>query len=294
MNELTRQLREAARDLLSAGKVDMVLGWEKGSQPFLTPPAFITKAEQADKLCYDDFAIHNLAGYLLDYRDTEYKIALCVKGCDSRSIIQLLNDKQLVRDRLYIIGMPCQGKRDRSFGLLKKCRTCQYPTPLVYDLMLADSSSRQFSGEEAEDSYSDITAFSHQSPDDRYQYWLEKASACVRCFACQRICASCNCRDCIFESERTGWAGRYATPENNLSYFVTRAMHVAGRCTECGECERICPAGLPLMQLNRAVMQAIEENCGKYQAGLAADAISPLCCVPGQRSEKSAVREGEE
>jgi ferredoxin len=28
-------------------------------------------------------------------------------------------------------------------------------------------------------------------------------------------------------------------------FHMIRAFHVAGRCTDCGECSRVCPQGIP-------------------------------------------------
>ncbi|URW87892.1 4Fe-4S dicluster domain-containing protein [Blautia wexlerae] len=28
-------------------------------------------------------------------------------------------------------------------------------------------------------------------------------------------------------------------------FHIIRAFHVAGRCTDCGECDRVCPQGIP-------------------------------------------------
>jgi Na+-translocating ferredoxin:NAD+ oxidoreductase RnfC subunit len=38
-----------------------------------------------------------------------------------------------------------------------------------------------------------------------------------------------------------------------------RAFHLAGRCIGCGECERVCPMGLPLMKLNKKIEKEIKE-----------------------------------
>ena len=37
---------------------------------------------------------------------------------------------------------------------------------------------------------------------------------------------------------------------------MTRALHLAGRCVDCGECERACPADIPLALLNRKVRRS--------------------------------------
>jgi Fe-S oxidoreductase len=46
----------------------------------------------------------------------------------------------------------------------------------------------------------------------------------------------------------------------NLAWHLTRALHQAGRCCDCGECERACPADIPLGLLNRRLAQVVEER----------------------------------
>jgi ferredoxin len=50
-------------------------------------------------------------------------------------------------------------------------------------------------------------------------------------------------------------------------FHLIRAYHVAGRCTDCGECSRVCPQGIPLHLLNRKLIKDINEFYGEYQAG---------------------------
>jgi len=146
MKQVTEKMREVARELLISGRAQVVIGWEKGSEPYLSPPAFITSADQADRLLYDEFAVQNLAVYLLDYRDTNHKVAIFVKGCDSRGVIQLLQEKQLPRERIIVIGVPCRGKRDKKalvkesdwtrLPLLSKCQNCSLTGSAETDISL--------------------------------------------------------------------------------------------------------------------------------------------------------------
>ena len=49
---------------------------------------------------------------------------------------------------------------------------------------------------------------------------------------------------------------------------------MAGRCVDCGACERACPAGIPLRRLAGKMTEIVEELFD-YQAGMDKDA-SPL------------------
>ena len=44
---------------------------------------------------------------------TGAKIGVCVKGCDSRTLVALLQEELVDKDKLYVVGVPCDGIVDR-------------------------------------------------------------------------------------------------------------------------------------------------------------------------------------
>jgi Na+-translocating ferredoxin:NAD+ oxidoreductase RnfC subunit len=65
------------------------------------------------------------------------------------------------------------------------------------------------------------------------------------------------------------------TVQEKWFFQMIHALHLAGRCTECGECERACPVGIPLLLLKRKINKEIKELFD-YQAGTKIDATPPL------------------
>lgn len=59
-------------------------------------------------------------------------------------------------------------------------------------------------------------------------------------------------------------------------FHIIRAFHVAGRCTDCGECSRVCPQNIPLHLLNRKFIKDIDTFYGEYQAGEDTTTRAPL------------------
>ncbi len=283
----TTKAREIAKKLLQDGTVALVLGWEKGSESYVSAPTVVRNVAEVDRLVVDEFSIHNLAALLTDYRDSSEKIAIFAKGCDSRGIIRMIQDRVITRDRLYIIGINCPGMKDpnefarAASGLSKskpadkaaKCQSCQHPNPVIYDEILGETQKPT-----DKQGLAEVEKIENMTSDERYEFFSKEFSKCIRCYACRNACVACNCRTCIFDETKPQWVGRSTDPVNNMLYHIVRAMHVAGRCVECGECQRACPVGIPLMLLNRKLIKDVDQLFGPYQAGMSLedDAIPPL------------------
>ena len=89
------------------------------------------------------------------------------------------------------------------------------------------------------------------APAQRWSFWEEELSRCVRCHACREVCPLCFCERCVADKTQPQWIESSPHGRGNLAWHLTRAMHLAGRCVGCGECTRACPAGIPLGLLNR-------------------------------------------
>ena len=115
------------------------------------------------------------------------------------------------------------------------------------------------------------------SPADRFAFWQSELSKCIRCNACRNACPACSCRKCVFDNDASGIASKANTDSFEEKMFhIIRAFHVAGRCTDCGECTRVCPQGIPLHLFNRKYIKDINEFYGEYAAGAEAGQRGPL------------------
>ena len=115
------------------------------------------------------------------------------------------------------------------------------------------------------------------TPDERYAFWQGELSRCIRCNACRNVCPACTCEKCVFDNPESGVENKAAANSFEEKLFhVIRAFHVAGRCTDCGECSRVCPQNIPLHLLNRKFISDINRLYGDYQAGETDNGRSPL------------------
>ncbi|MCL4515376.1 MAG: hypothetical protein M1379_07325 [Firmicutes bacterium] len=112
MKKLTEEIRRKAKELLADGTVQYILGYEAGRNAYEPRPAFIRRPEDVDRLVWSPFCANTLAKYLFEDRYQEGKIGVIARGCDSRGIVRLINDGQIARDKVYIIGVPCTGLLD--------------------------------------------------------------------------------------------------------------------------------------------------------------------------------------
>jgi len=115
----TEPLQQAASKLLSEGNVAVVIGYGRDEESLFSHPEFVRKAQDAERLVFDDRCFGNLAVYLS--KDTIRrmgKIGIVVKGCDLRAVNVLLREHAVKREDIVLIGVRCSGQGD---PLLGKC-----------------------------------------------------------------------------------------------------------------------------------------------------------------------------
>lgn len=276
-------IRAHAKELLESGQVATFIGWENGRFENQTTPLVITDPSMTDKLIYNEYCTNTLAKYVRDVKDRG-KVGVVVRGCDSRAIIRLIIDKVIKREDVILIGVGCAGVKDRKSGeLLKKCAQCLHNNPVICDEMVGDELQKPM----PEDRFAEVKAIEAMDRPKRSRYFESIYAKCIRCYACRDVCPCCTCRECFVDQRREGWVGKQNNVAENRFYGITRVMHIADRCIECGECERACPMDLPLMKLNRKVIQDLNDLFGEFESSLSLDnSVEPLITYDlGDREE---------
>ena len=85
----------------------------------------------------------------------------------------------------------------------------------------------------------------------------------------------CYCEVCIAEKLDPPWESIAIAPPENRFYHVLRAYHLTGRCIECGECERVCPMGIPVYLYQRYLAEEVRQTFG-FRAGMDAETLAPF------------------
>ena len=236
---------------------------------------------------------------------------MVVKGCDSRSVGQLLAEGLIKREEVVIIGYPCTGvlDNDKVAAALKgiiepgevlaaaetdeelilnfpkkevrlkkadiladKCTRCLFPNSLIADTFVGEPRKAEIDPNAADP----FAAFDALTLEERQTFWNHEMSRCIRCYACRNACPLCVCRDhCVASSRSPEWITQADGVADKLFFQIIHATHLAGRCTGCGECQRACPENIPVVLFKRALNQQVTKLFS-YRAGVDIEGKPPL------------------
>ena len=310
MQKITREVLIAKADeLLKNGTVTKVLGLKKGEFSYDQTPTVFTDIESMKKdFVFDDFSGANFSKYLVkETKKGEGKTLVFLKPCDTYSFNQLLTEHRFDREKVYVVGIACDGMVDikkikgalgdgvvsvdcstdtlkvetlydgvkeiaKADVLAERCRNCKSKKHVAYDELIGEDGEVV-----ASNRFDQVEELEKMSADERFAFWQNELSRCIRCNACRDVCPACTCEKCVFDNPNSGVQNKAAANSFEEQMFhIIRAFHVAGRCTDCGECSRVCPQQIPLHLLNRKFIKDINGFYGEYQAGEAEGSRAPL------------------
>ena len=285
---MENELRQKAKELLESGGVKAVIGYEAGSMPFKSTPLFARTPEEAERLVWDPTCVNNLAVYL-PATVKEGKVAVVVKPCDVKSVVELAKEHQINLEDVTVMVVSCPGvlnldalgeldlsdvrsiewhddgisaangagevtiPREKAFA--SKCLACEIGEPAIASVKIGEQPARS----PIVDSKVSVEEYEKMSPAERRAFWARQFERCIRCYGCRDVCPGCYCKECFVDKPAQMWVLRATDPTSNWFFHMTRAMHLAGRCIGCGECERACPMGIPLSLLGKKLEMDVEE-----------------------------------
>lgn len=248
-------IKDRVKKLLEKKEVDVVLGYKQGLNG-ITPHIFRDAAEIGN-LIWNSECVHNLAVYLKEIVRQENKVCIIAKGCDVDSIIVLIKEFQIKKDDVFIIGLECYETVDRNKKTFEKCRYCDVNTPAMSDELIKADSVKKI---ERIEKFADLEEFEKKSLKEKEEFWKMQAAKCIRCYACRQTCPLCFCEECFADQTVTRFIEPSPSVKNNLQWFHMRTFDLAGRCTGCRECDRVCPVDIPWRLLNKAVKKQVIES----------------------------------
>ncbi|UCB61232.1 MAG: 4Fe-4S dicluster domain-containing protein [Candidatus Bathyarchaeota archaeon] len=303
MEKLEKSLREIAEKLLSEKKVDLIIGYERGTRPLRTTPCFVNKTEDVQKLIWDSSCDNNLAKYVVDRKE---KVGVVAKGCDARLIAVCIAENQVPKENVIIIGVPCLGVVDRKkveskleekeileatiegekikvkgeeFELLlakndflcDSCLTCKHRNPPIQDVLVGEEVPELTEVNE----FTEVENLEAMAAEERWNHFNGELSKCIRCYACRSVCPLCYCKTCFVDQSIPTWFGKTNDLSDTMIYHIVRALHVAGRCVDCGACSRVCPVNINLRELMKKIEKIVKERYN-FKAGLSLEEAPPL------------------
>ncbi len=319
-----QRLIDRAKELIKSGEVTRVLGWKMGDLGYNPEPFVFKSEEDLNDFVYDGFSGANLSKFMIEASKEEGKTLVFLKPCDTYSFNQLIKENRVIREKAYIIGVGCKGKLDIEkikakgitgitkvegceefsendelkittlYGeekasykenLLGRCYMCKGKEHRIYDEVIGESMDTKTS-----ERFSEVEKIEAMTPEERFAFFKSELSKCIRCNACRNVCPACSCRKCVFDSEKFDSSQKANSDSFEEKMFhIIRSFHVAGRCTDCGECSRVCPQGIPLYLFNKKFIKDIDTYYGEYNAGENIEDEAPLTSFtfddlePGER-----------
>ncbi|NOR24786.1 MAG: 4Fe-4S ferredoxin [Desulforhopalus sp.] len=254
-------IKGKVKELLDSGDIKGFLGL--AMQNGHVAPHFYQKGDDLEDMVLGDVdkpgdARYPLNKYLMniagEYPDDTFGVL--VRGCDERGLNTLYTWNQLKKNKVVPVGIGCPQE------LADSCECSQpYPENMV-------------AGDKAEGcDDSSVAEVDALVLSDKFSYWMDEFVKCIKCYGCSNICPMCFCNDCSLKCDELVKRGEI--PPEIPVFHHTRAMHMVGRCIDCGLCEEACPSNIPLRTLYKKVNSIMKDQFD-FQTGLRPGVRSPL------------------
>lgn len=231
------------RQWLEEEEVDIFLGF-RSVEGHPVPHGFTRNSPEdlkAMTCSAERYPLEELAVALMR-RHPEATIGMEARECDERAINVLIASNQLKPERIKLLKVNCCPSE------LSSGSSCSY---------LSSSPSESFRTRAGFPTGAQIEDVEACEQNDRFSRWMYEFQKCIKCFGCRNICPVCFCQECSLEHEELIHGGRLP-PETPIFHLI-RAIHMGGRCVDCGLCEEACPMDIPLRLLYRKTNRIVAD-----------------------------------
>lgn len=254
-------IKARAKELLDSGEVKgfLALAVKNGH----IAPHLYQRGDDMENLSLGDWKTAGDARYpLTKYLTTihkaypEEKFAILVRGCDDRALTTLYTWNQLRPDKVVTVGIACPQQLADA---------CECAEPFPREITAGEAAAgREFAS---------VAAVDGLILEDRFSFWMNEFVKCIKCYGCSNVCPMCFCNDCSLKCDELVKSGEL--PPEIPVFHHTRAMHMVGRCIDCGLCEEACPSTIPLRTLYKKVNSVLADSFD-YHTGKERGKRSPL------------------
>lgn len=242
---------------MESGRAKIIIGYGNGSGGKVRP-LFIRSVADVTKLVWDQRCRQNLAVYLAKPEIKKFGTpAIVATPVVVRSIVQLIAERQLKSPDLITLVVEDSNVAELTDDVSLEAYVAGHPVVFPPPVR------------------KEIEALAALSVEERFSFWQEELSRCFKCYACRSSCPLCYCERCITDCNQPQWVDVAPHAQGNFEWHINRAMHLAGRCVQCGSCNIACPAGIPIALLTIEAARIVERGFGR-PAGTQCDAPAAL------------------
>lgn len=235
IKQAENEIKSILSSLLQEGKVELAFGFTKGHYSDEITPYFINQEKAVANFVLNRSCHYMLSKYLLQHK--EKKVAIVTKPCDNRALVFYLAEGLLKKEKLVIISLDnCPGMEG-----MKACDECEVKEGVIADYRVDLAGDSNLSPPE-----NPLEKLTNQ---ERFKYFQKEFKRCIRCYACREACYVCACPECFSDSNQPFWLGAGSGLRDNFTFHLMRSIHMAGRCNNCGACERACPEQIDVRAL---------------------------------------------
>ncbi len=247
-------MKDTVKKWLTEGSVDIFLGY-KMVEGHPIPHGFNRDSlDEIDEMVAGParYPLEKFAAQLLQMHP-DAKIGILARDCTQRALNALTVWQQISPGRIKTIQVNC------CPSPLGSNTNCSY-------LQAAETGA--YKAAHGVDGSQSLQAMEQMPEQERFDRWMYEFQKCIKCYGCRNVCPMCFCRECSLEN--TDLAGKGHLPPDIPIFHLVRAVHMAGRCIDCGLCEEACPAEIPLRMLYRKINDMMG-NLFDYHTGSSPD-----------------------
>jgi ferredoxin len=244
-----REMITKVKNLLKDHAVDIFIGY-KMTDGHPLPHCFVKdRLDEIDDLVAgtERYPLEKIATRITA-EDPHIKIGILTRDCNQRALVVLYNHDQLNSENIKTVNLNCCPSNIKAHG------DCSYLEP---------EEPGYAKKKMGWDNNMDTDAIEKFDQEERFSRWAYEFQKCIKCYGCRNICPVCFCKECSLENDDLVGSG--PLPPEVPIFHLIRAVHMAGRCIDCGLCEDACPADIPLRLLYRKVNDIVK-NVFDYTA----------------------------